>query len=122
MRNLAKLARDLATNMRDGAAALEEAAMILEQSSVVRVAERLGVLAGSAPLASPEPVRPVLVATGVAATNDLQPFYQNLGMLLADARRINFQYAIAIDEKAAWPGFGPANKYRTNADGSLSAA
>jgi len=119
MRNLAKIARDLAANMRDGAAALEEAAVILEQSTVVRVAERLGMLTGSVatPVDSPEPVKPV----EPLQTVDLRPFYRNVAELQSDARRISYQYAISVDDVAVHPGFGPANKYRTNADGSVSA-
>jgi hypothetical protein len=63
----------------------------------------------------------VLVATGVAATNELRSAYPNRQLLLDDARRLNFRYAIAIDGTAAWPGFGPANQYKTNADGSVTA-
>lgn len=119
MRNLAKIARDLAQNMKDGAAALEEAAAILEQSTVIRVAERLGMLTGSvaAPLASPPPANP---PSGQAEPG-LRPFYRNVEELQADARGRMWQYAIAVDGVSVWPGFGPAEHYRTNADGSVSA-
>ena len=125
MRDIARLARDMAQKMRDGAKALEDAALAIENAAtLLEQSQAPGISTGTfvppaVPLASPAPV--VLVATGVAATNELRSAYPNRQLLLDDARRLNFRYAIAIDGTAAWPGFGPANQYKTNADGSVTA-
>jgi hypothetical protein len=115
----------MAQKMRDGAKALEDAALAIENAAtLLEQGQAPGISTGTfvpptVPLASPGPV--VLVATGVAATNELRSAYPNRQLLLDDARRLNFRYAIAIDGTAAWPGFGPANQYKTNADGSVTA-
>ena len=54
------------------------------------------------------------------ATGDLKASYPDKEAFLADVKANHPPHAIALDDDTIWQGFGPAARYHTNKDGSIS--
>jgi hypothetical protein len=51
---------------------------------------------------------------------NLKPRYPDKGSFLGDVKANRPPQAIALDGNTVWEGFGPAARYHTNKDGSIS--
>jgi len=85
-----------------------------------------GTTAPAPQAATPQMGNPVLTAAPSPAAPDpapapsLKPKYPDKTALLADIQAVKPAMQIELDGETVAPGFGPATRYRTNKDGSLS--
>ena len=74
----------------------------------------------------PSSIEAALVLKQVPATDthtpaaSLKPSYPDKESFLADVKATHLPQAVVLDNSMVWDGFGPATRYHTNTDGSIS--